>query len=66
MFIGGYFLRFLGTIVLYLYGNVLSLIRTQKFVSFKEVWSTPNNNEFYGSVSAELLQKMLGIGVIIF
>lgn len=65
MFIGGYILRFFGTIVLYLYHKVLSIADRQNVLTFKEVWAMPYNNGFYGSVSAELLQKMIGVGVFI-
>jgi len=54
MFYGGYFLRFTGTIFIYLYKLLSSLILGKKVRSFKNVWSN----------SDELLQKMIGFAFI--
>jgi hypothetical protein len=65
MFIGGYFLRLLGTIVIYFYEMTISFFKWRKPYSFKEVWNAPYNDDFFRGVSAELLQKMLGFLFIV-
>jgi hypothetical protein len=62
MFIGGYLLRFLGAIIIYLYELVVALIFKRKIPTFREIWSAPYGKNFYSSVTDELLQK--GIGFI--
>jgi hypothetical protein len=60
MFIGGYFLRFIGTCIIYLYEISVAFIQKKKIPSFKDVWSIPNANDFFSSVSFELKQKLVG------
>jgi len=60
MFIGGYFLRFLGTVILLLYQIIICLILGKKAPSFMDVWSTPNTDDYSGTVTNELKQKIIG------
>jgi len=60
MFIGGYFLRILGTTVIWLYEIIASLLSAKRVPSFKEVWHTANADDFYAAVTSELKQKIIG------
>lgn len=60
MFIGGYFLRFLGTIIILLYEIIVSLILGKKIPSFTDLWSVSNTGDYSGPVTNELKQKIVG------
>jgi hypothetical protein len=51
-----YLLKFIGTIIIYLYEGVISLILRKKVSSFKEIWSN----------QSVLLLKMAGFLFIMF
>ena len=60
MFIGGYVLRFFGTVLILLYEIIVAMILRKKIPSFKEIWSAPYTGNIYSSISGELLQKIIG------
>jgi hypothetical protein len=63
---GGYFLRFLGSIIIYLFEIIMGFLFKRKIPSFKDVWSAPYNANMPLSVTSELKQKMIGFGFILF
>lgn len=65
MFYGGYILRFLGTVVIYLCQAVISLIKRKSLPSFRKIWSGSYDNNFYASVASELQLKLVGIAFLV-
>ena len=60
MFIGGYLLRFLGAIIIYIYEFVISIATRKNVKSFKDILAAPYDEDITSSVSNELLQKFIG------
>jgi len=60
MFVGGYFLRIIGTLLIYLRELLVALIRQKKCRSLREIWYGPYNPDFWVSVSSEMLLKGIG------
>jgi hypothetical protein len=56
MFLGGDFLKFIGTIIIYLYEAIFSLILGEKISSFNKIWSNKNG----------MLLKIVGFIFIMF
>lgn len=62
---GGYFLRFIGVVIIYLYKSIISLFQGKTLASFRKIWSEPHNDDFSASVTSELKQKIIGLVFIV-
>jgi len=60
MFYGSIIFRFLGVLVLFVYKNLIALIRNSKKVSFREAWSIPNYSDNTDSASYEMKCILIG------
>ena len=58
----GYLFRLLGTIIVFFFEMVIRIIKGKKIPSFKEIWTSPYNNDMYFSVTSELKLKLIGAG----
>jgi hypothetical protein len=67
MIIGGYLLRFLGTIIIYVYLFVFSLILKKEKPSFKAIFLNKyDRDDPYSNFSSEFSIKIIGFLFIIF
>ena len=60
MFYGSIIFKFLGVLVLYIYKNLIALIKRRNKVLFREVWSIPNYSNLTHYSSYEIRCILIG------